>query len=72
MDVIGLLAVMCPACSRGAHGRWPRWTSAGWDLIRSSGSKTLLFFRLTQPVGATDTPIILSLSKRYGADRRPS
>jgi hypothetical protein len=36
------------------------------------GFETLLFFRLTQPVGATDTPIILSLSKRYGADRRPS
>jgi len=36
------------------------------------GLETLLFFRLTQSVGATNTLIILSLSKRYGADRRPS
>lgn len=41
MAVNGVLAVMCPACSRGAHGRWPRWMSAGWGLIRSSGSKPL-------------------------------
>jgi hypothetical protein len=33
------------------------------------GLETLLFFRLAQPVGATDTSIIFSLSKRYGADR---
>jgi len=37
----GVLAVMCPACSRGVNDRWPRWTSAGWSLIRSSGSRPI-------------------------------
>ena len=39
-SVDGLLAVMCPAYSRGAHGRWPRWVSAGRDLIKSSGDRS--------------------------------
>jgi len=40
-EMDGVLAVMCPACSRGVNDRWPRWTSAGWSLIRSSGSRPI-------------------------------
>ena len=59
---------MCPACLCGAHGRWPLWVSAGRGLIKSSGSKTLLFSRLVRPIGATDYSITLE----NVAERHPS
>src|SRR3954452_18834351 len=61
---------MCPAWSRGARGRWPRWVSAGRGLNQILGFEALLFSRLTRPVGATDYSIILPCKRSVGAPER--
>src|SRR3954447_23671336 len=57
---------MCPACSRGARGRWPRWVSAGRGLIKSSGSRPFSSPGLPGPSVQPTTP---SLSRASVPER---
>jgi hypothetical protein len=61
----GLLAVMCPAYSCGAHGRGPRWVFAGWNLIKSSGLTPLTSPGFSSSVGAPDRSITVSFACKF-------